>query len=198
MRRSLAADDADVDPESREVTWRSAFREVSLRVAGRTVQDSHMTPAILLVRKSGVPHEVLEYHHDPSVASYGQEAADVLGLDAASVFKTLVADVEGVGLVCAVVPVSAMLDLKALADAVKGRKARMADPAAAERATGYVVGGISPLGQKKSLPVVLDASALSLPRVHISAGRRGLELALAPHDLLTLAKARTGAIARAS
>jgi Cys-tRNA(Pro)/Cys-tRNA(Cys) deacylase len=156
-----------------------------------------MTPAILLVRKSGVPHEILEYEHDPSAVSYGQEAADVLCVDPATVFKTLVADVEGVGLVCAVVPVSAMLDLKALCDAVKGRRAKMADPAAAERATGYVVGGISPLGQKKSLPVVIDASAMALPRMHISAGRRGLELALAPADLIKLARARAGPIARA-
>lgn len=155
-----------------------------------------MTPAILLVRKSGVPHQVLEYTHDPSVASYGQEAADVLGVDPSSVFKTLVADVEGVGLVCAVVPVSAMLDLKALCDVVKGRRAKMADPAAAERATGYVVGGISPLGQKRALPVVIDASALSHARVHVSAGRRGLELALAPMDLVKLARAKTGPIAR--
>lgn len=155
-----------------------------------------MTPAILLVRKSQVAHEVLEYAHDPAVASYGQEAVDALGIDAASVFKTLVADVEGVGLVCAVVPVDAMLDLKALADAVKGRRARMADPAAAERATGYVVGGISPLGQKKLLPVVIDASALHFERIHVSAGRRGLELALAPMDLVKLARARTALIAR--
>lgn len=156
-----------------------------------------MTPAILLVRKSGVAHDVLEYAHDPSVASYGREAADQLGVDAATVFKTLVADVEGVGLVCAVVPVSKMLDLKALADAVRGRRAKMAESADAERATGYVVGGISPLGQKRALPVVVDISALSCERVHVSAGRRGLELALAPADLVTLARARTGAIARA-
>ena len=155
-----------------------------------------MTPAILLVRKSGVPHEVLEYTHDPGVASYGQEAADALGVDAATVFKTLVADVEAIGLVCAVVPVTAMLDLKALAEAMRGRRAKMADVAVAERATGYVVGGISPLGKKKPLPVVIDASALGFPRVLVSAGRRGVELALAPGDLLKLARARTGHIAR--
>lgn len=155
-----------------------------------------MTPAILLVRKSGVAHEVLEYHHDPAVESYGQEAVDALGLDAASVFKTLVADVEGIGLVCAVVPVDTMLDLKALADAVKGRRAKMADGAAATRATGYVLGGISPLGQKKQLPVVVDASALSFSRIHVSAGRRGLELALAPLDLVRLSRGRTAPIAR--
>ena len=148
------------------------------------------------MRKSGVPHEILEYTHDPSAASYGTEAAETLGLDPATVFKTLVADVEGKGLVCAVVPVAAMLDLKALADALGGRRAKMADPTAAERATGYVVGGISPLGQRKPLPLVLDASALDLPRIHVSAGRRGLELALAPADLVKLAKARTGRIAR--
>jgi Cys-tRNA(Pro)/Cys-tRNA(Cys) deacylase len=155
-----------------------------------------MTPAILLVRARGIAHEVLSYDHDPAVASYGKEAVDALGLDAATVFKTLVADAEGVGLVCAVVPVLAMLDLKALAAAVGARRARMADPAAAERATGYVVGGISPLGQKKPLPVVVDASALGHARVHISAGRRGLELALAPMDLVKLSRGRTGAIAR--
>jgi Cys-tRNA(Pro)/Cys-tRNA(Cys) deacylase len=153
-----------------------------------------MTPAVLLVRKSGVPHTLLEYAHDPTVTSYGQEAVQALGLDAGTVYKTLVADVEGVGLVCAVIPVSAMLDLKSLADAVRGRKARMADVHAAERATGYVAGGISPLGQKKALPVVVDVSALEWPVVHVSAGRRGLELALAPKDLIALARARTGRI----
>ncbi len=155
-----------------------------------------MTPAILLVRKAGVPHEVLEYVHDPLAPSFGREAVEALGLEAATVFKTLVADVEGVGLVCAVVPVSAMLDLKALADAVKARRAKMADPLAAARATGYVLGGISPIGQRKPLPVVIDTSALALPRMHISAGRRGLELSLVPADLVRLAKARTGAIAK--
>lgn len=161
------------------------------------MQDSQMTPAILLVRKSGVPHSVLEYTHDPASTSYGREAVDALGLDARSVFKTLVVDVEGKGLVCAVVPVAAMLDLKALAEALGGRRAKMADHADAERATGYVVGGISPLGQRKQLPLVLDASALDLPQMHVSAGRRGVELALAPADFVKLAKAKTARIARA-
>lgn len=161
-----------------------------------TPQDNGMTPAVLFVRKSGVAHEVLEYTHDPSVASYGLAAVQALGVAAETVFKTLVADVEGVGLVCAVIPVSAMLDLKALANAVRGRKARMADVSAAERATGYVAGGISPLGQKKPLPVVVDVSALEWPIVHISAGRRGLELALAPQDLISLARARTGRVTK--
>lgn len=155
-----------------------------------------MTPAIVMVRKAKVEHQVLSYTHDPAAESYGREAVDALQLDADTVFKTLVADAEGVGLVCAVVPVMAMLDLKALADAVGARRARMADPAVAERATGYVVGGISPLGQKKPLPVVVDASALRHARVHVSAGRRGLELSMAPMDLVKLSRGRTGAIAR--
>ncbi|MCA2985534.1 Cys-tRNA(Pro) deacylase [Gemmatimonas sp.] len=155
-----------------------------------------MTPAILLARKSGVPHEVLSYEHDPRADSYGLEAATLLGLDPESVFKTLVADVDGVGLACAVVPVTATLDLKALADAVGGRRARMADPQAAERATGYVVGGISPLAQKKRLPLVLDDSAQRVPRIHVSAGRRGLEIALAAGDLLSMTGGVTAAIAR--
>ena len=149
-----------------------------------------------MVRKAKIAHDVLAYDHDPTAESYGREAVDLLQLDPASVFKTLVADAEGVGLVCAVVPVLMMLDLKALADAVGARRVRMADPAAAERATGYVVGGISPLGQKKQLPVVVDASALAFERVHVSAGRRGLELSLAPMDLVKLARGRTGPIAR--
>ena len=156
-----------------------------------------MTPAILVARKAGVVHQVLEYTPDPAADSYGLEAAELLGLDPACVFKTLVADAEGVGLVCALVPVTGSLDLKALADAVGARKARMADIAAAERATGYVVGGISPLGQRKPLKTVVDASALLHTTVYVSAGRRGVELALAPMDLVHLTKARTADIARA-
>lgn len=155
-----------------------------------------MTPAIVLVRKAGIVHEVLGYAHDPSAASYGLEAAERLALAPETVFKTLIVDVEGVGLCCAVVPVHRMLDLKAVADALGGRKAKMADQAAAERATGYIVGGISPLAQRKSLPLVLDDSALPHPRVHVSAGRRGLEIALAPQDLLTLTRGRAAPIAR--
>ena len=141
-------------------------------------------------------HQVLEYAHDPAAASYGLEAAELLGLDPACVFKTLVADAEGVGLVCALVPVTGSLDLKALADAVGARRARMADVAAAERATGYVVGGISPLGQRKPLKTVIDASALLHTTVYVSAGRRGVELALAPMDLVHMTKARTAEIGR--
>jgi Cys-tRNA(Pro)/Cys-tRNA(Cys) deacylase len=155
-----------------------------------------VTPAILLVKKAGVPHDVLSYVHDPKAASYGLEAADALGLDPHSVFKTLVVDVEGVGLACAVVPVSGMLNLKAVADALGGRRAAMAEQQAAERATGYIVGGISPLAQKRALPLVLDETAILYERIHVSAGRRGLELSLHANDLLTLTRGILAPIAR--
>ncbi len=155
-----------------------------------------MTPAILLARKAGIPHDVLSYTHDPAAESYGLEAAEKLGLDPGSVFKTLVVDVDGVGLTCAVVPVANMLDLKAHADAVHGRKAKMAEQGAAERATGYIVGGISPLAQKKALPTVIDETAQLYDRIHVSAGRRGLEIALAPDDLRMLTQGVFAAVAR--
>lgn len=150
------------------------------------MQDAGVTPAILLAKSAGIPHAVLSYAHDPRAVSYGLEAADALGLDPDTVFKTLVVDVEGVGLACAIVPVSGTLDLKAVADALGGRRTKMADQLAAERATGYVVGGISPLAQKKALPVVLDETAILYDRIHVSAGRRGLEIALSADDLLRL------------
>lgn len=156
-----------------------------------------MTPAILLLRKAGVAHEVLSYQHDPAAASYGREAVERLGLDDNTVFKTLIVDVEGVGLCCAVVPVHGMLDLKALADAVGGRKAHMAEQSTAERATGYLVGGISPLAQKKRLPLVLDESAMLYDAIHVSAGKRGLEVSLAPSDLIQLTNGKTAAVSRA-
>ncbi len=154
-----------------------------------------MTPAVDAAKAAGIAYELLSYEHEPRVAAYGQEAAEALGLDADSVLKTLVAKVDG-RLVVGVVPVTAQLDLKALAAAVGGRKAEMATPAEAERATGYVVGGISPLGQKRRLPAVIDESALLLGTVHVSAGRRGLEIALAPNDLVRLTDAKVAAIAR--
>ncbi len=135
------------------------------------------------------------YAHDPKHASYGLEAAEALGLDPAAVFKTLVADVDG-KLTVAIVPVQHQLDLKALAKAVKGKKAQMADVKHAERTTGYVAGGISPLGQKKRLPTVLDDSALALATIHVSGGRRGLEIELAPADLLALTNGVAAPIAR--
>ena len=154
-----------------------------------------MTPAVLAAKRSGIDFVLHEYQHDPGTASYGLEAVEKLGLDPAQVFKTLVARVDG-KLTVALVPVAQTLDLKALAAAVGGKRAAMAELADAERATGYVAGGISPLGQKKRLPMIVDASALALARVHVSAGRRGLEIELAPADLLRLCGARTAAIAR--
>jgi len=130
--------------------------------------------------RAGIAFSVHEYAHDPASRSYGLEAAEKLGVDAARVFKTLVADVDGT-LTVAIVPVEAQLDLKAL-----GKRVAMADPKLAERTTGYVAGGISPLGQRKKLPTVIDESALAFETIHVSAGRRGLEIELAPADLLAL------------
>ena len=147
------------------------------------------TPAIVAAERAGIPFTVHEYAHDPRAASYGVEAAEKLGLDPAHVFKTLVADVDGT-LMVAVVPVAAQHDLRAL-----GKRATLADPRLAERTTGYVAGGISPLGQRKQLPTVVDESALGFETVHVSAGRRGLELELAPADLIELTGGRTLRIA---
>ena len=152
------------------------------------------TPATALLAKQGVPHTLHSYEHDPRHGSYGAEAVEALGLDPERVFKTLVAEVDGV-LTVGVVPVGGQLDLKALAEAAGGKKARMAGTAAAQRATGYVVGGISPLGHRSRLPVVIDSSAHRYDTVHCSAGRRGLEVELAPADLVRLADAIVAPIA---
>ncbi|MBT2386006.1 Cys-tRNA(Pro) deacylase [Streptomyces sp. ISL-11] len=159
-------------------------------------QQAGATPAIVALERAGTAFSTHAYEHDPAVASYGEEAARALGLDPAQVFKTLVAEVDG-ALTVAVVPVSGSLDLKALASAVGGKRAAMADPAAAERATGYVRGGISPLGQRKRLPTALDASAGSHATICVSAGRRGLEVELSPTDLASLTEAVVAPIARA-
>jgi Cys-tRNA(Pro)/Cys-tRNA(Cys) deacylase len=143
------------------------------------------TPATVALTRAGVPFAVHSYDHDPSATSYGLEAAAGLGLDPRVVFKTLLAEVDG-SLVVAVVPVTGQLDLKALASAVGGKKATMADPKVAERTTGYVVGGISPIGQKKPLRTVVDASAMEHGTVYVSAGRRGADLSLTPTDLLAI------------
>jgi Cys-tRNA(Pro)/Cys-tRNA(Cys) deacylase len=151
------------------------------------------TPATALLDKQKVAYALHAYEHDPRHESYGLEAAEALGIPPERVFKTLVADVDG-RLAVGVVPVTGQLDLKALAAAVGGKKARMADVAAAERATGYVAGGISPLGQKKRLPVALDASAEAFDTIYCSAGRRGLEVEIAPKDLVRLTQAVVAAI----
>ncbi|MET9322567.1 Cys-tRNA(Pro) deacylase [Streptomyces sp. NPDC003038] len=154
------------------------------------------TPAIVALTAAGVPFTTHAYEHDPAHPSYGEEAAEAMGVPAAQVFKTLVTDVDG-ALTVAVVPVSGSLDLKALAAAVGGKRAAMADPALAERTTGYVRGGISPLGQRKRLRTVLDASAAARTTICVSAGRRGLEVELSPADLTTLTGATVAPIARA-
>ncbi|MER7847499.1 Cys-tRNA(Pro) deacylase [Kitasatospora sp. NPDC096077] len=153
------------------------------------------TPATVALETAAVPFTIHAYEHDPAAASYGGEAAEALGVAAERVFKTLVADVDGT-LTVGVVPVAGQLDLKALATAVGGKRAAMADPAAAERSSGYVLGGISPLGQRRPLRTVIDASALAHPTVYVSAGRRGLEVELSPTDLIALTEARTAPIAR--
>jgi len=153
------------------------------------------TPATVALEAAGVAFTVHAYDHDPAAASYGGEAAQALGVGAERVFKTLVADVDGT-LTVGVVPVSGQLDLKALAAAVGGKRAAMADPAAAERSSGYVLGGISPLGQRRALRTVVDDSALAHPTVFVSAGRRGLEVELTPADLVALTGARTAPIGR--
>jgi Cys-tRNA(Pro)/Cys-tRNA(Cys) deacylase len=154
-----------------------------------------MTPAILAAERAGIPFSVHEYVHDPATGSWGLEAAMKLGVDPGRVFKTLVARVDE-GLVVALVPVAKSLDLKALAGAVGGKRGRMAEAREAERATGYVAGGISPLGQRRPLRTVVDESVLGWDTVNVSAGRRGLEIELAPDDLLRLTEAATAAIAR--
>ncbi|MGO9582230.1 MAG: Cys-tRNA(Pro) deacylase [Acidimicrobiales bacterium] len=152
------------------------------------------TPALGVLARSGKAYRVHEYTHDPA-ASYGREAAEVLGTDPDRVFKTLIVEVA-TRLAVAVVPVSAELDLKEMAHALGTKKVAMAEPAAAERATGYVVGGISPLGQKRRLPTVVDESAPGWPTVFVSGGQRGLELELAPEDLVELTGASLAPIAR--
>ena len=153
------------------------------------------TPATALLAKQRIAHTVHTYALDPRHASYGLEASEALGVPPERVFKTLVADVDGT-LTVGVVPVAGQLDLKALAAAAGGRKAVMAEVAAAERATGYVAGGISPLGQRKRLPVVVDSSAMGFPTVFCSGGRRGLEIELAPADLVRAAGAVVAPIAQ--
>ncbi|PAT43247.1 Cys-tRNA(Pro) deacylase [Vandammella animalimorsus] len=157
-----------------------------------------MTPAIELLKAHGVAHQVLSYTHDSKAPSYGLEAVEKLGLAPQQVFKTLLAQTEAGELLVAVVPVAAQLDLKALAQAAGCKKCEMAQPQAAQRATGYLVGGISPLGQKKAHRSFIDATAQALDGLYVSAGRRGLEIALAPQDLARLCQARFAALARSA
>lgn len=159
------------------------------------MHDGPTTPATLVLDGAGVPWTGHPYEHDPEAESFGLEAAEILGVEAERVFKTLLADVDG-DLVVGIVPVVARLDLKALAAAVGGKKATMARPADAERRTGYVLGGISPLGQKRAHQTVLDETAELFDTVFVSGGRRGFDVELAPADLVRLTDATTADIAR--
>ena len=153
------------------------------------------TPATVALKAAGVPFTEHAYDHDPANRNFGEEAATVLGVDAEQVFKTLMVDVDG-RLCVAIVPVTGKLDLGALAAAVHGKRAVMADPAIAERKTGYLVGGISPIGQKTSLPTVLDETAELFDTVFVSGGRRGFDIELAASDLIAITNATVAAIAR--
>jgi Cys-tRNA(Pro)/Cys-tRNA(Cys) deacylase len=158
-------------------------------------KSSGGTPATLGLTRAGIEFRLHEYAHDPRAASYGLEAAEALGLEPARVFKTLMATVDG-RLAVAVVPVAAQLDLKALARVLGAGRAAMAEVVVAERSTGYVAGGISPVGQRRRHPTVLDSTALDHPSVFVSAGRRGLDLEIAPADLVRITEAITERVGR--
>ena len=152
------------------------------------------TPAIAVLLRAKVEHTLHPYHHDPGTTAFGDEVVTALGWDPERVFKTLVASVDG-ALVVGIVPVAAQLDLKALASAVGGKKAQLAKVADAERSSGYVAGGISPLGQRKPLRTVVDAGAEQFPTIMVSAGKRGLQVELAPADLVAVCQAMVADIA---
>lgn len=145
-----------------------------------------MTPGINVAKKNKVPHTIHEYSHDESSESYGLEAAEKMGVPEERVFKTLVVSLDNRELVVGVIPVSSMLSMKLIAKAAGAKKAAMADKSDVERSTGYVLGGVSPLGQKKRLKTIIDSSANNYPTVYVSAGRRGLEIELSPDDLTKL------------
>lgn len=149
-----------------------------------------MTPAVRLAKKAKITFEILEYSHDPHCAAYGEEAANTLGLEPAQVFKTLLVatDKAHAPLAVALVPVDHQLNLKAVAKALGQKKLQMADPDLAQKSSGYLVGGISPLAQKKSLPTLIDQSALTFEKIYVSAGRRGLEICLSANDLAQLCR----------
>ena len=155
-----------------------------------------MTPAVTAAKRAGIEFEVVEYDSSDAAEPWGIGAARALGVAPERVFKTLVVDLSRKSLAVAIVPVAARLDLKAVASALGVKRAAMAEPAAAERATGYVRGGISPLGQRRRLPCAIDESALGFERIHVSGGRRGLEIGLAPGDLVSLVGAVVARIAR--
>lgn len=151
-----------------------------------------MTPAIKQAEKAGISFKVHQYEHDPAVQAYGDEAAQAMGVEAHRVFKTLLfaLNSEPKNLAVAVVPVSGQLNLKVAASVLGCKKASMADTKIAQNTTGYILGGISPLGQKKRLPTIIDESAYAFDTIFVSAGRRGLEIELSAYDLMTLCDAK--------
>jgi len=153
-----------------------------------------MTPGISVARKNKITHKVHEYDHDSSSESYGLEAAEKLGVPVARVFKTLVVSLDNKELAVGVIPVSSMLSMKLIAKAAGAKKAAMADKPDVERSTGYVLGGVSPLGQKKRLKTIIDSSAKNYSTIYVSAGRRGLEIELSPDDLTKLTSGALAAI----
>lgn len=145
-----------------------------------------MTPGINVAKKNNIPHTIHEYHHDSSSESYGSEAAEKLGVPEIRVFKTLVVSLDNKALAVGIVPVSSMLNMKLFAKAAGAKRAAMATKTEVERSTGYVIGGVSPLGQKKKLKTIIDSSANNFPTIYVSAGKRGLDIELSPKDLLKL------------
>ncbi|KRC90134.1 cys-tRNA(Pro)/cys-tRNA(Cys) deacylase [Terrabacter sp. Root85] len=165
-------------------------------MAKQRAADGPSTPATVALDRAGVPYTRHPYEHDPAAASYGLEAAAALGVEPSRVFKTLLVD-TGATLAVGIVPVDGQLDLKAVAAAIGVKSVTMADAAAAERSTGYVVGGISPVGQRRALPTVLDETAYGFGTVYVSGGRRGFDIGLAPEDLASVTRARRARIGRA-
>ena len=155
-----------------------------------------MTPAINVAKKANITHRIHEYSHDPNCESYGLEAVEKLGLEASRVFKTLVVSLDNKELVVAIVPVLSKLSMKLIAKSLGAKKAAMAAQNDVERATGYVLGGVSPLGQKKRLKTIVDASAKDSETIYVSAGRRGLEIELSPLDLANLINAKFSLISQ--
>lgn len=153
-----------------------------------------MTPAVNIAKKAKITYTLHSYTHDPASASYGEEASEKLGIPTDRVFKTLVAQIDGRELVVAVIPVSSMLSMKQIAKAAGGKKAEMANAADVERSSGYILGGVSPIGQKKRLKTFIDSSAQNFPTIFVSAGRRGLEIELSEQDLAKITNGKLVAI----
>ena len=160
------------------------FTTLSIKTLGKYKND--MTPAINIAKKAKIIYKLHEYSHDPSNESYGSEAAEKMAVPETRVFKTLVVNLDNKNFAVGVVPVSSMLSMKLIAKAAGAKKASMAETSDVERSTGYVLGGVSPLGQKKRLKTIIDSSAESFSTIYISAGRRGLEIELSPNDLKKL------------